>query len=136
MRKEVIVLLAAASLIMGHAASQAGVRPELHALEITPHMIIWNICIAPKNGSALSIYSRTVELMRSYQDVAMQEDICVSCADYAQEAIDGNIAERPRSADPQETDPTWSACEADAIDDASGLIGKRKVQTRFPSSRQ
>jgi hypothetical protein len=121
MRKEVIVLLAATSSIFGNAASQARVTRDLHALEITPRMIIWNICTAPSSGSALSIYSRTEEPMRT------QEDVCTSCADYAEEARDGNIAESPRSADPQKADPTWSACEPDGIDYAGGLTGQRKV---------
>jgi hypothetical protein len=117
MRKEVIVLLAATSSIIGNAASQARVTLDLHALEISPHMIIGDGCIGPRNGSALSNYSRTEEPMRSFHDVATPEGVCVSCADFAQEA---------RLADPQEADPTWSACDADGIDDARGLTGKRK----------
>jgi hypothetical protein len=39
-------------------------------------MIIWQVCIAPRSGSALSIFSRTGELMRPTRDVATQEDVC------------------------------------------------------------
>jgi hypothetical protein len=135
MRKEVIVLLAATSCVIGSGAGQARATSDLYAHKITPRMIIWNVCIAPRNGSALSIYSRTDESMRSFHDLATQDDLCVSCADYAEEARDGDTAKGSRSADPQESDPTWSACDADGIDDASGLTGKRKVQTLFPSNR-
>jgi hypothetical protein len=121
MRKEVIILLAATSSVIGNAGSLAHVTLDSHAREITPRMIIWNICIAPRSGSALSIYSRTEDPMRAFHDVATQEDLCVSCADYAAEARDGNTAEGSRSAVPQAAVPTWSACEGDGSDDASGL---------------
>lgn len=127
MRKDVIFLLAATSSIFGVAAGEARETIDLHAREITRYMIIWHVCIAPRSGSALSIYSRTGGPMRSLHDVAMQEDVCVGCADYAQEARNENSAGGHRSADPQETDSTWNACDADGSDEARRLTGRPRA---------
>jgi hypothetical protein len=124
MRKEVIVLLAAASSIMGTAACRAGVTHDLRTLENTPRMIIWSICIAPRSGSALSIYSLAQKPMQSLQDVARREDVCSGCGDYADGGLDQNFIEAPRSADPEKAGPTWRECDSDGSDYASGLTGQ------------
>ena len=127
MRKEVIVLVAVSSSFIGNAAIQARVTLDLRTLENTPRMITWSTCIAPRSGSALSIYSQAQKPMQSPRDVVAQEGVCSSCGDFADEARDRTFIEGPRSGDPKEGGPTWSACDSDGIDDASGLTGQRKV---------
>jgi hypothetical protein len=125
MRKEVLVLLAAALSIIGNAASQAGVTHDLRTLGNTPRMIIWSICIAPRSGSALSVYSLAQKPMQSLQDVVMRADVCTGCGDYADGGLDQNLNERPRSADPKKAGPTWRECDSDGSDNATELTGQR-----------
>jgi hypothetical protein len=90
-------------------------------------MITWSVCVAARNGSALSIYSLAEEPMPSPNDAPTQEDVCISCADYAEEAASRSIVLAPQSSDPQETDPTWDVCDFDGIDVPKTPATQRKV---------
>lgn len=116
MCKEVMVILAAALSITANTSGHARARPD---------MIIWSICIAPQSGSALSIYSRPEGAAQSFVTAEVRRDLCIVCANYAEQARKRSVAWGAQSADPDEADPDWSICDANGIDNPRGLTGRR-----------